>query len=331
MFPGSYMLTVTDGNGCMAADSIQLNWNPAPVVSLGPDLSFCAGGAGQVINATTGFATYLWSNAATSASITVNTSGSYSVIATDASGCIAYDTVVVAVSPMVFVSLGPDTLAICDSGSVMLDAGPGGLSYAWSGSSSTDQFLNVTAAGTYSVTVTGVGGCQGIDSVVLAPIHIPPLEVDDVIVCPGETATLVANAGYNSYLWSTGATTSSIAGVPVGNYNVTVTLGGCTLSDEADVSDDCNSSIQIPNVFTPNGDGFNDRYEITGINVERVELVIVDRWGRIVFSSFVLNASWDGKLNGNDLPEGVYYLGIKYKYKDELKEHKDELPITLFR
>jgi gliding motility-associated-like protein len=402
-FPGTYMVTITDANGCEDADTILLNWNAAPIVSLGPDLSFCGGGAPQTIAATSGFSSYLWNTTATTPSISVNASGTYSVIATDAAGCIAYDTVIVTVLPAVVVNLGADTVAICDSGSVMLDAGPGALNYAWSGSSSANQFLVVNTPGTYSVTATGVGGCTGMDTVVvlttsaiganllpptgaycetasleldpgagylsydwnngasnaqilnvdtagsyfvevidangcrfldtiaITEIQMPPLEVADVIICPGETATLVANSGFSNYLWSTGATTPTINAVPPGNYNVTVTLGSCQLSDEADVSDKCNSSIQIPNVFTPNGDGFNDFFLLQGINVETVSFWIVDRWGRTLFTGNALNAQWDGKTNGHDAPEGVYFLAIKYKYKDEIKEHEDEVPVTLFR
>lgn len=402
-FPGTYMLTITDANGCEAADTVVLNWNASPSVSAGPDVSFCGGSAGQTVTATAGFASYLWNTGDNTAALTITVSGTYSVIATDANGCVAYDTLVATVFAPAFVDLGADTVAICDSGSVMLDAGPGAATYAWSGSAADDQYLFVNTSGTYFVTVTNPGGCFAVDSVVViatgasqanllpataefcensslgldpgagylsydwnngasiaqilsvdtagtyfvevidgngcrfldtiavTAVLLPDLEVADVILCPGETATLSAGPGFTNYLWSTGATTQTINAVPVGNYNVTVTLGNCELSDEADVSDDCNSSIQIPNVFTPNGDGVNDFFVMTGVNVETVDYWIADRWGRILFTGNALTAQWDGKLNGNDLPEGVYYLAIRYKYKDEIKTHNDELPVTLFR
>jgi gliding motility-associated-like protein len=103
------------------------------------------------------------------------------------------------------------------------------------------------------------------------------------------------------------------------------------LIDEVDLRDDCNSTINIPNVFTPNGDGINDIYQLTGQNIEVVEFWIADRWGKIMFQGASLTATWDGKFKGNDVPDGVYFIGLHYKYVDEIEFHDDGMSLTLLR
>ena len=71
-------------------------------------------------------------------------------------------------------------------------------------------------------------------------------------------------------------------------------------------------SFDTPNIFTPNNDGSNDVFTLNGENVETLELVILNRWGNVVFESTDINAAWNGKNNnsGNDCSDGVYF----YKY-----------------
>ena len=69
--------------------------------------------------------------------------------------------------------------------------------------------------------------------------------------------------------------------------------------------------VHIPNVFTPNNDGDNDLYFFTMENVESLDLLIVNRWGNVMFEGSGINPAWDGKLNsGSEAVEGTYF----YKY-----------------
>lgn len=328
--PGNYTVTATDANGCEATGSVTVNGLVAPTVSLGPDLALCDG-ATQTLDAGAGQAGYAWSTGATSQTIAVTSSGTYAVTVTAANGCDASDVVAVAISPTVAVNLGPDTIPLCGGGELLLDAGPGLQTYLWSNGGSIDQYLVVTDSGQYAVTVTDAIGCTGTDTVAVTLVPLPPFEVQSVTVCPGESATLDAGGGFSSYLWSTGANTQSIVVTVPGSYNVTVTYANCQLEDEADMSDQCNSTIDIPNVFTPNGDGINDVYQLRGQNIESVQFWIADRWGKILFVGNSLTATWDGKLNGNDVPDGVYFIGLHYKYVDEIEYHDDGMSLTLMR
>lgn len=70
------------------------------------------------------------------------------------------------------------------------------------------------------------------------------------------------------------------------------------------------SKIQVPNVFTPNGDGFNDYFVIDSKSIIEYQLYIYNRWGKLVFEGYNNNAFWDGTYNNMDCPEGTYYYII---------------------
>jgi gliding motility-associated-like protein len=70
--------------------------------------------------------------------------------------------------------------------------------------------------------------------------------------------------------------------------------------------------INVPNVFTPNGDNLNDEYGISSFNAISQEAIIVDRWGAKMIELNTPNTFWNGKTpNGLDATEGVYF--IKYR------------------
>lgn len=71
--------------------------------------------------------------------------------------------------------------------------------------------------------------------------------------------------------------------------------------------------FSIPNVFTPNGDGINDLYFITSSGLTEFSLIIVNRWGELVFETDDPNEGWDGTVNGNKCSDGVYFYSMKAK------------------
>lgn len=72
----------------------------------------------------------------------------------------------------------------------------------------------------------------------------------------------------------------------------------------------------IPNAFTPNGDGLNDLFRLVGLppeNITEFHFQVFNRWGEVVFSSREIETGWDGTLNGEDCPVGVYVWAVYYK------------------
>jgi hypothetical protein len=153
-------------------------------------LSVCSGSS-IVLDAGAGFAAYAWSTGDSVASIEVGAAGVYSVSVVDALGCTATDSVVVAVSPLPVVDLGPDTLSACGVDSVLLDAGAGFAAYAWStGATSSSIWVG---NGWYDVTVTDANGCTGSDSVLVDVLNVS-ISPGDTAICAGESMVLSMNA-----------------------------------------------------------------------------------------------------------------------------------------
>jgi len=157
----------------------------------------------------------------------------YTVTVTAFNGCTQTGTTTVSVLPFNpptgITANGPTTF--CQGGSVVLDAGAGYDNYLWSNGVTT-QTTTVTASGNYSVTVSNNNGCSGTmsRSVTVLPFTAPVINSNRPSICEGvDLATLSVSGSYTSYLWSNGATTSSITVSTGGNYTVTVTnASGCS-------------------------------------------------------------------------------------------------------
>ncbi|PKP22362.1 MAG: hypothetical protein CVU05_04230 [Bacteroidetes bacterium HGW-Bacteroidetes-21] len=238
---GTYTVTVQNSYGCSNSDNVNVTFNAIPTVNLGADQTLCQGNS-ATLNAGSGY-TYLWSNGATSQTITTGTAGTYTVTVT-LNGCQNSDLAIVTVNALPVVNLGPDFTS-CTGSTVVLNAGAGADTYTWSTGASS-QTINVTANGTYSVTVT-TNGCSANDAVTAT--FQSSLSVDlgaDILSCEGETVSLNAGSGFDTYLWSNGSTNQSIPVTQTGNYSVTVTSGACpSVSDNANVTFNTLPSVDL--------------------------------------------------------------------------------------
>ncbi|MCB9231090.1 MAG: PKD domain-containing protein [Bacteroidia bacterium] len=220
--PGTYSVTVSNGNGCFTSASHLVSSLAAPVASISGPSSFCSGTTATLT--ASGGSSFLWGNGATTPSITIATGGTYSVTVINGNGCAssATHTIVANPAPTPAIS-GPDT--ICAGGSATYLAS-GGIGYSWSTGATTSAIV-VNVPGTYSVTISNFLGCADSISKVLTVLP-PPVITGPAGICAGDTATLYAFGG-SSFLWSTGATSPNIQVSTPGNYSVTATgPGGCT-------------------------------------------------------------------------------------------------------
>lgn len=69
-------------------------------------------------------------------------------------------------------------------------------------------------------------------------------------------------------------------------------------------------TFYIPNTFTPNGDGLNDTFGVTGEAIKNFSMVIYNRWGQAVYETDNMNAQWDGTYNGIAAPQGSYAYSV---------------------
>ncbi len=134
-----------------------------PDVNLGNDTTICSS-SNLVLNAGGGYSSYLWNTGATGQTITVSSSGNYSVTVTSGS-CSNNDNINVNVITTPTVNLGNDT-TICQGQDIILDAGASGYNYQWS-TLETTQSITVNSSGTYQVTVTNGGLCPVVDNILV--------------------------------------------------------------------------------------------------------------------------------------------------------------------
>ncbi|MGQ1909646.1 gliding motility-associated C-terminal domain-containing protein, partial [Marinifilum sp. RC60d5] len=241
---GNYSVVVTDTNGCSATDDVNVTVHPNPVVDLGADQETCAGST-ITLDAGNAGASYLWNTGESTQTITVTTSGNYSVVVTDTNGCSATDDVNVTVHPNPTVDLGAD-LESCAGTTITLDAGNAGSTYLWS-TGETTQTITVSASGNYSVTITDANGCSATDDVNVTVHPNPVVDLGaDQEICAGGSITLDAGNAGSNYLWSTGETSQTITVSTSGNYNVTITdANGCSATGDVNVTVHPNPTVDL--------------------------------------------------------------------------------------
>jgi gliding motility-associated-like protein len=159
----------------------------------------------------------------------------------------------------------------------------------------------------------------------------------DTTICPGSKSIVIGDhentaAMGAKWKWNTGQTTPTITVVEPGHYSVIVNINGCYSTDTILVENDC--YMNIPNVFTPNGDGLNEYFfprEYLTKGLTSFHMEIFNRWGQQIFETNSIDGKgWDGRLNDVPQPVGVYIYTIDATFKDGQKEHHQG-NITLLR
>jgi len=90
--------------------------------------------------------------------------------------------------------------------------------------------------------------------------------------------------------------------------------------------DSCQCNLFLPNIFTPNFDGFNDKLQIlTTCPLLQFDLQVFDRWGSIVFQTNNPDEMWDGTINNRTVPQGVYICRVTYTFEKGPEESEQEL------
>jgi gliding motility-associated-like protein len=278
-------------------------------------------------------------------------SGVYNVklIATDLIPCSDTTSLAVSVDSTSVVSIGVTDSVLCQGTYVTFTGvyttiGLTGVTWDFGYG---DSMLNVNpvvhafnGATTYTVTVTPhYRACVGTPATKVVNVFPQPsisLGSDTSICAGSETITLKdevnAGNGAASWLWSTGSRTSSTIIVAPGVYFATVAINNCYSSDTIVVNPDC--YMNIPNVFTPNGDGVNDFFYPRSLltrGLTSFKMNLYNRWGQLIFETSSLDGGgWDGKLNGVPQPQGVFVYIIDATFRDGQKEHHQG-NVTLIR
>lgn len=249
---GDYLVTVTDAAGCTELDTFTVNEPDTLTASIAGTNVDCFGastGAATltVVGGTAPY-TYLWSNFATTQSLTNVPAGSYTVVVTDNNGCVATDTVTITQNdPIEVTGTVTDVTCFGDTDGaidISVTGGVGPFSFAWSPGAATSEDTTGLLAGTYEVTVTDDLGCTASATfTVNQPDSLDISGTTTPVTCNGDAdgaidITVTGGTMPYGYLWNTGDTTADISGLVGGTYTVTVTDdNGCSKIDSFTVAE----------------------------------------------------------------------------------------------
>ncbi|MBP8823555.1 MAG: gliding motility-associated C-terminal domain-containing protein [Flavobacteriales bacterium] len=331
---GTYSVAVSNAEGCSdtsVAVMVEDFFFSEPVQAMGDTV--CAGDVAQLL--ATGSGTFLWyANTGTGAPLGggspfpyMPTASSMLYVRQLEGTCLsAADSawVQVAPRPPAVWATGPDSLCVGEPLLLTIN-GPDSVVYNWStpggafqGALISIPAVDVADMGSY-VCTPAYGDCNGVPVEHGLSVHAPqPTGLpEEVMLCTGGMVTLQLPPSFTSVLWSNGSTWTSLTITAAMELSVqAVDMHGChTGGDVRVVMDDCD--LVIPNVFSPNGDGINDRWFPTGGFVSAMAR-IWNRWGGLVHEGDLLVRGWNGRhhLSGDFCSDGVYYYELTLTTSD---------------
>lgn len=323
---GVYSVTVTEG-GCTATSSAIVNNLNGPTITLLPTNPTCPGGAnGTIIASPSGGSvpyTYVWSTGQTTANISSLSSGTYSLILTDSSGCRAVQSVtLVSPDPIAFGAVVANELCQGNqSGSVTLSVtgGTGPYSYTWSNGNSTPAISNLSAGG-ITVTVTDSKQCTAQSSFTVTQPSAIQISTSTTDAANGANGTATANVtGGTSpytYSWPGSVTSQTATGLAVGTYTVTVTdANNCTATASATiVASGINEvTASITNItLIPNPATDQVKVMVSLASAQTVEFRLVDITGKYVYTAHesAAQGNFTHQINLNEFASGIYLVEI---------------------
>ncbi|MDN3690377.1 PKD domain-containing protein [Cyclobacterium jeungdonense] len=345
--PGEYRVVVEDAKGCTIERTFNLvEPDLLVVVEQIQDALSCedgqSGSIDLIVSGGTPPYSYNWSNGATSAGISGLTNGTYSVEITDQSGCFVSQSFRVNRPAPIVIDLVSTTTASCEPREIRetfdinVDGGVAPYDIQWSsGDVSADGYrMETDEPGTYFVTVTDGYGC----------VQSRSFEVDNSqILLDGDYAStsfpaygenlvnfdvqFINNSSGNirSYYWDFGDGNNSLEEAPLhryqesGIYQVELTAydaWGCVTSTTFEI-EILDYFLEVPNVFSPNGDGINDSFFPKFLYIETLSFTIMNKWGEILFHTEELGSKgWDGSYRGQKAIPGNYIYKINFTTTD---------------
>jgi gliding motility-associated-like protein len=329
---GSYTVTVSDSENCVATNDFEIS-EPEEI---DPNINYnnitCFGYSNGLIefNPTGGIQPYQynWShNPLLASSVASNLDpGSYSVSVIDENNCVDANTIVLTQPDPLVVDISKTDITCYgfNDGSIELSltGGTPDYNYQWS-NGVTDPIAQMLSDGDYSILITDQNDCS-LDTVVEI-IEPEQLTITPIIrrpTCPDiQNGYIELNiAGgiepYSIY-WDDGGSEENLYDIRSGIYELYVNdFNLCELDTSFVIRSINNFCIRIPTAITPNGDSFNERWEIDmGGLYPNCEVEIFDRWGKQIFYSKGYEESqyWDGTLNGKELPMDSYFYIINLR------------------
>ncbi|WP_294733078.1 T9SS type B sorting domain-containing protein [uncultured Flavobacterium sp.] len=221
-------------------------------------------------------------------------------------------------------SLANEDIYLCDDGSVILDAGNGYVSYKWDTDPEQEtSTITVTETGNYTVTVVNEFGCEGSKTfTVLQSGRATSAIITINDFTDGNNTINITPEGLGDYEYSLNGVIYQDEPIFIelasGQYTIYIRdKNGCM-----PVYTDTIFVLDYPKFFTPNGDGVNETWRIPHMNNRPdIEVVVFDRFGKIVSGFKGASSGWDGTLLGIKLPATDYWFTITLENGQTIKGH----------
>ena len=209
--PGQYVLNATDLNSCPVQFSITITEDITPPnagITNNSNTTILTCANPTIFVQATGGGTYQWSNGlGTNANQSLTTAGTYTVTVTGSNSCTSTESISITsnqTAPTAAINNNTgSTILHCNQSQINLTA-VGGVSYSWSNSLGTNPTVNITNAGTYTVTVTAANGCTDTESITINQVPNPTVSVSSITICSGSTGTITAvpSTTGGSFVWA---------------------------------------------------------------------------------------------------------------------------------
>ena len=332
---GNYMVTVTDEHNCTASATIYVSQPDALRINSSVKNASCLGScdgqiAIEIIGGTPNYA-YRWNIGYDMAVLEELCDGTYSLTVTDANGCITSGSFNI-VQPAAILASATGIDVSCyggDDGKITVNVSGGNEPYRYSltefmTQSSTFNVLENLSAGEHTVYITDAKGCTArANAIIGSPDRISVgyqiVDVSCKEATDGEIH-ITAEGGHPPFYITTDKESNkpldenaSVTGLGSGIYHLVVSdESGCTYSlKNVRIPDNPTECLHVPNVFTPNGDGINDTWEISNIRMyPDAKVFVFNRWGQKLYEGDGTSEYWNGEYRGKLVPAGTYFFVV---------------------
>jgi gliding motility-associated-like protein len=219
-----------------------------------------------------------------------------------------------------------ETIGLCENESLILDAGNGFASYEWNTNPPQyTQQITINSGGIYEVTLTNASNCSKTKTFTIEASGIATIE--DIIINDfqenNSTTIQISASSLGDYEFSLDGVnyqdSNIFSNLNAGEYTVYVQdKKGCGIVFETFYI------LDYPKYFTPNGDGYNDTWNIKNLdkrNLENSIITVLDRYGKLIKQVSGTSEGWNGTFNGEILPSTDYWFTIELTNGKTIKGH----------